>query len=153
MLTNKVRLWERSEPQSEPFVGQARRGHIENIFLGGCADLRGGVGWRLLLEIHSGSITLNLNKSAFCKQSEPNFCVHIHCRSSSEIFNNAAMSIKYYITKNLLWSRGMNRLLHSCRWYHCADDAHFCTTTFAGDFCSWFQLFEHHAGIKSKNEL
>ncbi|RWX47864.1 hypothetical protein VT98_11951 [Candidatus Electrothrix communis] len=32
-LTNKVRLCERSEPQSEPFVGQARH-YIENIFFG-----------------------------------------------------------------------------------------------------------------------
>ncbi|WLE97749.1 MAG: hypothetical protein QTN59_02690 [Candidatus Electrothrix communis] len=31
--TNKVRLCERSEPQSEPFVGQARH-YIENIFFG-----------------------------------------------------------------------------------------------------------------------
>jgi hypothetical protein len=33
--TNKVRLCERSEPQSEPFVGQARSSYIENSFLGG----------------------------------------------------------------------------------------------------------------------
>ncbi|MCW5204896.1 hypothetical protein VU02_03095 [Desulfobulbus sp. N2] len=32
-LSNKVRLCERSEPQSEPFVGQARH-YIENIFFG-----------------------------------------------------------------------------------------------------------------------
>ncbi|WLE97258.1 MAG: hypothetical protein QTN59_00180 [Candidatus Electrothrix communis] len=32
-ITNKVRLCERSEPQSEPFVGQARH-YIENIFFG-----------------------------------------------------------------------------------------------------------------------
>jgi len=32
----------RNEPQSEPFVGQARFSSIENIFLGDCADLRRG---------------------------------------------------------------------------------------------------------------
>ena len=34
----------RNEPQSEPFVGQARLSSIESIFFGGCADLRRGVG-------------------------------------------------------------------------------------------------------------
>jgi len=33
LITNKVRLCERSEPQSEPFVGQARL-YIEKSFLG-----------------------------------------------------------------------------------------------------------------------
>jgi len=34
LITNKVRLCEQSEPQSEPFVVQARQRHsvIENIF-------------------------------------------------------------------------------------------------------------------------
>ena len=31
-ISNKVRLWECSEPQPEPFVGQARLLYIENIF-------------------------------------------------------------------------------------------------------------------------
>jgi len=34
-ITNKVRLCEQSEPQSEPFVGQARSPYIENSFFGG----------------------------------------------------------------------------------------------------------------------
>ncbi|MCP3943748.1 MAG: transposase [Desulfobacteraceae bacterium] len=34
-ISNKVRLCERSEPQSEPFVGQARSPYIENSFFGG----------------------------------------------------------------------------------------------------------------------
>lgn len=38
--TNRVGLWDRSEPQDQPFVGQALCGSIENIFWGGCADLR-----------------------------------------------------------------------------------------------------------------
>ena len=39
-ITNKVRLCERSEPQSEPFVGQARSYYIENIFLGYDGQIR-----------------------------------------------------------------------------------------------------------------
>ena len=33
-LTNKVRLCERSEPQSEPFVGRARFDHMWTVVVG-----------------------------------------------------------------------------------------------------------------------
>jgi len=44
-ITNKVRLCERSEPQSEPFVGQARSPYIENSFFEGRTSDQTDVKW------------------------------------------------------------------------------------------------------------
>ena len=81
-ITNKVRLCERSEPQSEPFVEQARSRQlvIENIFLKVCLIQAGMTVCYWLVDLVLSEVLFFKSEAGF---SGDNWCllrISIHCR-------------------------------------------------------------------------